>query len=107
MMSLDCPLAIRHKKGKYTLMEIGGVLEFIDRDRGSFGALDCISRSFMYFLFIWLMMYLFLWVVYIKGRYFLLCFMFLLLILVSHVIHWLLIYIMRLFMIYVFYFLFL
>ena len=42
MMSLDCPLAIRHKKGKYTLMEIGGVLEFIDRDRGSFGALDCI-----------------------------------------------------------------
>ena len=24
MMSLDCPLAIRHKKGEYIWMEIGG-----------------------------------------------------------------------------------
>ena len=31
MMSLDCPLTIRHKKGEYIWMEIGGdffVLEF-------------------------------------------------------------------------------
>ena len=35
MMSLDCPLAIRHKKGEYILMEIGG-------DFDVFGALDCI-----------------------------------------------------------------
>ena len=35
MMSLDYPLAIRHKKGEYILMEIGG-------DFDVFGALDYI-----------------------------------------------------------------
>ena len=52
--------------------------------------------------------FIFLWVVYVRGRYFVLCFFFsfLLLSLVSHVLHWLLIYIIRLFMVYVFYFLF-
>ena len=30
MMSLDFPLAIRHKKGEYIYMEIGGDLEIID-----------------------------------------------------------------------------
>ena len=29
MTSLDCPLAIRHKKGEYILMEIGGDFEFL------------------------------------------------------------------------------
>ena len=38
MMSLDCPLEIRHKKGEYRLMEIGGVFKF-----WSFRALDCIK----------------------------------------------------------------
>ena len=33
MMSLDCPLAIRHKKGEYIWMEIGG-------DFDVFGALE-------------------------------------------------------------------
>ena len=51
MMILDCPLAIRHKKGEYILVEIGGVLEFFFF--GSFGALDCISWNFMHFLFYW------------------------------------------------------
>ena len=30
MMSLDCPLAICHKKGEYILMEIRGVLMFLE-----------------------------------------------------------------------------
>ena len=30
MISLDCLLAIRHKKGEYMLMEVGGVLEFLE-----------------------------------------------------------------------------
>ena len=30
MMSLDCPLAIRHKKGEYILMEIRGDFEFLE-----------------------------------------------------------------------------
>ena len=58
----------------------------------------------MYFIFIWLMMYLFFMGCICYGET--LCFMFFLLFLVSHVIHWLLIYIKRLFMVYVFYFLF-
>ena len=49
IMIHDYLLAICHKKGEYILMEIGGVLEFWSF--WSFGALDCISRSFMYFLF--------------------------------------------------------
>ena len=47
--------------------------------------------------------FIFLWVVYVRGRHYVFYFLFL----VSHVLHWLLIYIMRLFMIYVFYFVFL
>ena len=53
---------------------------------------------------LFILMFLFLWDVYVRGRYYV--FLSLLLFLVSHVLHWLLIYIMRLFMIYVFYFLF-
>ena len=30
MMSLDCPLVIRHKKRKYIWMEIGGVFGFLE-----------------------------------------------------------------------------
>ena len=30
MMSLDCPLAIRHKKGEYIWMEIGGDFEILE-----------------------------------------------------------------------------
>ena len=37
IMSLDCPLAIRHKKAEYILMEIGGDFEFL-----GFGTLNCI-----------------------------------------------------------------
>ena len=47
------------------------------------------------------LMYLFLWVVYVRGRHYIMCLVFLLF-LVSHMVHWLLIYIMRLFMIYIF-----
>ena len=65
------------------------------------------ASSCIYFLahdvFI-LMFFFFLWDVYVMGRHYV--FLSLLLFLVSHVLHWLLIYIMRLFMIYVFYFLF-
>ena len=80
----------------------------MDGDRGRvwffffffFGALDCIYV--LHDFFFWLTMYFFfLWVYMLGGDT-----MFLFLFLVSHVLHWLLIYIMRLFMIYVFYFLF-
>ena len=47
MMIYDFSLAIRHKKGEYILMEIWRILEL-------FGALDCISRSFMYLCFFFL-----------------------------------------------------
>ena len=53
MMSLDYLLAIRHKKGEYIWMEIGGDFFF-----GSFGALDCIYVLHLVLNF-WLMMYLF------------------------------------------------
>ena len=74
MMGIDCPLAIRHKKGEYIWMEIGG-------DFQVFGALDCMSvlhpvliffvlelwsiRLYQgaslctFFFFFWLVMYLF------------------------------------------------
>ena len=38
MMSLDCPLAIRHKKGEYLYMLIGGDFVFLLIG----GDLDCI-----------------------------------------------------------------
>ena len=101
MMSLDYPLAIRHKKGEYILMEIGGDFEFLElwSFRLYLGASWCI-----YFLAhdVFILMYLFLCDVYVKGIYYFLFFCFLLHI----VLHWLLIYIMRLLMIYVFYFMF-
>ena len=57
----------------------------------------------MYFVF-GFDVFLFIWVVYDKGRHYV--YVFFLLFLVSHMVHWLLIYIMRLFMVYVFYFMF-
>ena len=54
MMSHDCPLAIRHKKGEYILcMETGGVFFFC------FGASLYLGASLMYFFLFWLMMYSF------------------------------------------------
>ena len=51
---VDCPLAIRHKKGEYIWMEIGGVFCFLEAwsFRLYLGASSCI------YLF-WLLMYLF------------------------------------------------
>ena len=48
MMSLDCPLAIRHKKGEYILcMEIGGIFFFF---LFCFGAYRLhLGASLMYF----------------------------------------------------------
>ena len=51
-------------------------------------------------------MYFSLWAVYVFVEDTMFYVLFLLLFLVSHMLHWLLIYIMRLFMIYVFYFIF-
>ena len=63
---------------------------------------------FFFFFFCSWCIYLFFWCFFFScGLYMLggdIMFLFLLLFLVSHVLHWLLIYIMRLFMIYVFYF---
>ena len=58
MMSLNCPLTICHKKGKYILMEIGGVLLVLE--------LQIVSRSFFY-MFFWLVMYLFSYGLYMLG----------------------------------------
>ena len=81
MMSFDFPLEIRHKKGEYIWMEIGGKYEFLElwSFRLYLGASSCI------FLFIYLahdvfiLMYLFLCDVYVRGRHY-----FLFLFLVSH-----------------------
>ena len=75
-MSHDCPLAIRHKKGEYIHMEIGG--EFCRLYMG----------FMMYFLFI-LAYDVFhfgfdIWVVYVRGRHYVYVF---LLFLVSHMVH--------------------
>ena len=114
MMSLDCPLAIHHKKREYIWMEIGRDFRFL---------------FFVFFFFLelwsfrfylgasWCIYFFGSWCIYFYGMYmlrgdimfFIFIFIFLLsilLFLVSHVLHWLLIYIKRLFMIYVFYFLF-
>ena len=104
MMSLDCPLAIRHKKGEYILMKIGEDFEFLElwSFRLYLGASWCIyflahdAFILMYFIFMGCIC---------LGETLCFMFLFLLLFLVSHVLHWLLIYIMRLFMIHVFYFL--
>ena len=75
MMSLDCPLAIHHKMGEYILMEIGGDFEFLElwSFKLYLGASWCI-----YFLAhdVFILVYLFLWDVYVRGRYFVLCFYF-------------------------------
>ena len=54
MMSLDCPLAIHHKKGEYLYMLMGRFCVFVDR--GSFRLYLGDSWCIVY----WLMMYLFL-----------------------------------------------
>ena len=63
MMSLDCPLAIRHKKGEYILMEIRGVLGLWSF-KFYLGA-----SSYIYFLAhdVFILMYLLLWNVYVRG----------------------------------------
>ena len=85
-------------------MEIGRDFEFLElwSFRLYLGASCCI-----YFLahYVFILMYLFLWDVYVRGRHYVF-FLSLSLFRVSHMLHWLLIYTMRLFMIYVFYFLF-
>ena len=75
MMCLDCPLVIRHKKGEYILMEIGGDFEFLKlwSFRLFLGASWCI---YLLAHDVFILMYLFLWVVYVRGRYFVLCFYF-------------------------------
>ena len=62
MMSLDCPLAIHHKKGEYLYMLMGRFCVFVDR--GSFRLYLGDSWCIVY----WLMMYLFLWDIYVRGR---------------------------------------
>ena len=106
VMSLDCSLAIHHKKGEYIWMEsllIGGdfffnVLELLWSYRLYLGASLCT------YIF-WLMMYLFwclysLWVVYDRGRHYGLisvsCFT------LCYIDYWFIF--MKLFMIYIFYF---
>ena len=102
MMILDCPLAIRHKKGEYIGMEIGGVLEFIDCIQELFDVFHFLA----YDVFFLVMMYFFFMGCICQGETlcfvfcFFLCFLF-------HIWYaWLLIYIMRLFMVYVFQFMF-
>ena len=99
-MGHDCPLAIRHRKGECLCMLIGGVF--------CFGARLYLGAWAWRILF-WFLMYLFfsfdvfiIYGLYMLGRdtVFYVSFYFLLF-LVSHMIHWLLIYIMRLFMVYV------
>ena len=59
VMNLNYPLAIRHKKGEYIWMEIGGDFEFLElwSFRLYLGASSCI-----YFLahYVFILMYLFL-----------------------------------------------
>ena len=58
---------------------------------------------YMYSVYFGFDVFLFIWVVYVTGETLCLSvFMFL----ISHIVHWLLIYIMRLFMVFVFYFMF-
>ena len=65
MMSLDYPSAIRHKKGEYIWMEIGGDFVFLElwSFRLYLGASWCI-----FFFFFWLIMYLS-WCIYFYGMY--------------------------------------
>ena len=73
MMSLDCPLAIRHKEGEYIWIEIGGDFFFFVLELGSFrlylGASSC---TFFLFLAhdIFILMCLFLCDVYVRRRHY-------------------------------------
>ena len=67
MMSLDCPLAIHHKKrGVFMHVNRGRFYVFVERGRFRLYLGDswCI-----HFFFFWLMMYFFLLVVYVRGRH--------------------------------------
>ena len=67
LMSHDCPLAIRHKKGEYIHMEIRGDCRLY------LGVFDMYSVYFGFDVF------LFIWVVYVRGRHYVyvfLCFFF-------------------------------
>jgi len=76
----------------------GGV--HIHGDRGRFCRLYLgVSCYVLYFVYFGFDVSLFVWVVYVRGRHYVFCLVFLLF-LVSHMVHWLLIYIMRLFMVY-------
>ena len=96
MMSLDCPLAIHHKKREYIWMEIRGDFCFL-----FFVFLELWSFRF-YLGASWCIYFFGSWCIYFYGMYMLrgdimfFIFIFLLsilLFLVSHVLHWLLIYI--------------
>ena len=69
MMILDCPLAIRHKKGEYVWIGVGQVFGFLElwSFRLYLGASSCI-----YFLAhdVFILMYLFLCDVYVRGRHY-------------------------------------
>ena len=85
MMSHDCPLAIRHKKGEYILcMETGEVFFFVL----FWGKYIAFMSFFDVFLFIWLKMYLFLRVVYVRGRHYVLCFFYCFLFHMWYIGHW-------------------
>ena len=77
MMSYDCPSTVCHKKGEYIYI---WRYEEIGDDRLYLGVLHDV-------FLVLALMYLFLWVVYVRGRK--LCFMFLYLslFLVSHIVH--------------------
>ena len=85
------------KKGEYIWMEIGGVFFFFGSFRLYLGASLCTYFWLMMYLFL---MSLFLWVVYDRGRYYVLifvsCFT------LCYIDYWFIF--MRLFMIYIFYF---
>ena len=51
LISHDCPLAIRHKKGEYIHMEIGGDCRLY------LGVFDMYSVYFGFDVFLWLMIY--------------------------------------------------
>ena len=68
LMTSDCPLAIRHKKGKYIW-----VRDFIDKGRlllfSSFGAFRLYLGASSCIYFLANDLFCFIWVVYDRGRY--------------------------------------
>ena len=75
MMSLNCPLAIRHKKEEYIWMEIGGDFFFFVLELWSF-RLYLGALHYTYFLahdiFIFMSFFFFFLIVYDKGRHYVL-----------------------------------